>query len=72
MRYTPEPNMDVRTVPAGQTWAGIIDAAKPYIVIVSQLDDGDTVVVARLGATDARDMGHELIRLSLELTAPNN
>ncbi|MBA3735176.1 MAG: hypothetical protein H0W90_08265 [Actinobacteria bacterium] len=72
MRYTPEPDMDVRTVPAGQVWAGIIGAEKPYIAIASQLDDGDTVIVARLGAVDARDMGRELIRLSLELTAPSN
>ncbi len=72
MRYTAEPNQNVRTVPAGEVWVGIIDAATPYIVIATRLDDGERVMISRLSAGDAMDMAGELARLAHELNAPNN
>jgi hypothetical protein len=71
MRRTTERNADVRTVPAGEIWAGIIEAENPYIVLASRLDD-EMVGLVRCGPEEARAMGKELIRLANVLAAPNN
>jgi hypothetical protein len=71
MRRTAERNADVRTVPAGEIWAGIIEAENPYIVLASRLDD-EMVVLIRCGPKEALGMSKELIRLANELAAPNN
>ena len=72
MRYTAEKDPDVRTIPAGETWVGIIPLPRPYIAIASRLDDGKAVAVVRCGAQDAYEMGLELIRLANTLNAENN
>lgn len=72
-RYTEERNPDVRTVPAGEIWVGIIPADRPYIAIASRLDGEDSPVVChRFGSVEARGMAAELRRLAAELEAPNN
>jgi hypothetical protein len=71
MRYTEQPNQDVRSVPAGEIWAGIIEAENPYIVLASRLDE-EMVGLIRCGPVEAREMGKELIRLANVLAAPNN
>jgi hypothetical protein len=73
MRYTEEKNPDVRKVPPGEVWVGIIPAERPYIVIVSRLDgDEPPVVLMRFGSVEARGVAAELIRLAAEIEAPNN
>ena len=73
MRYTEEENPDVRTIPAGEIWVGIIPADRPYIAIASRLDGETTPVVChRFGSVEARGMAAELIRLAAELEAPRN
>ncbi len=71
MRYTDE-NTDIRTVPAGELWVGIIDAPQPYIAIATRLDDGEPAIISRLSARDALEMAEELCRLEVALTARNN
>ncbi|MEJ7567428.1 MAG: hypothetical protein WKF41_04100 [Gaiellaceae bacterium] len=70
MRYTEE-NTDIRTVPAGELWVGIINAPQPYIAIATRLDD-EVIIVSRLSARDALEMAGELVRLSDTLNARNN
>jgi hypothetical protein len=73
MRYTEERNPDVRTVPAGEIWVGIIPAARPYIAIASRLNgDESPVVCHRFGSVEAQGMAAELVRPAAELEAPNN
>jgi hypothetical protein len=47
MRYTAEQNPDLRTVPAGEIWVGVIPADRPYIAIASRLDDSSAVIACR-------------------------
>jgi len=72
MRYTEQPDQDVRAIPAGEVWVGIIDAPIPYIGIATRLDDDERVMVVRLGAVDALALARVLSRLELALAAPNN
>lgn len=73
MRYTEERNPDVRTIPAGEIWVGVIPAKRPYVAIIARLDgDESPVVVTRFGAVEARGMASELIRFAAEIEAPNN
>ena len=70
-RYTAE-NTDVRTIPAGEIWVGIIAAPKPYIALAAR-PAGDTgAMVTRFGSAEALAMADELIRLAARLEAPNN
>ncbi len=72
MRYTEEKNPDLRTVPAGQLWVGIIAAPEPHIGIATQLDDGGRIMVSRLNSRDALEIADELVRLARKLAAQNN
>jgi hypothetical protein len=72
MRYTAE-NADVRSIPAGETWVGIIPLPRPYIAISSRLDgDNAPVAIVRVGAVEAVEMASELVRLARKLDALNN
>jgi hypothetical protein len=71
MRYTEEKNPDLRTVPAGEIWVGVIPADKPYIAIAFWLDD-DLVIACRFGASEAMGMAQELVRLAASIEAPKN
>ncbi len=71
-RYTEE-NANVRTIPAGEIWVGIILKPRPYIAIASRRhDDDEVVLVCQFGPVQARGMASELIRLAAELAAPLN
>jgi hypothetical protein len=73
MRYTAEKDPDVRTIPAGEIWVGVIHAERPYIAIASRLDgDESPVVLTRFGSAEARGMAEELIRLAASIDAPRN
>jgi hypothetical protein len=73
MRYTTEKDPDVRTIPAGEIWVGIIPKPQPYIAIASRLDGDESLVVChRLASADAQAMASELVRLAAEIEAPNN
>ena len=69
MRYTEQPDQDVRAVPAGEVWVGIIHSPRPHVAIATRRD-GDPVVVARLNARDALDMAFELARFAHTLDPP--
>jgi len=71
VRYTAE-NTDVREVPVGEVWVGVISIPRPHVVIATRSKtDGDTIV-ARFKPFEARRMGEELIRVALAVDAPNN
>lgn len=75
MRRTEEPNSDLRTVPAGETWVGIVMEPRPHIAIATHLDADDEetlTLIGRYSAGEAAQMGTELIRLANSLTAPDN
>ena len=74
MRYTEKPNQDVREVPAGETWVGIIPNPRPHVAFATKLDDneGELVVLSRFKPQDAYAMGCELIRLAASIQAPCN
>jgi hypothetical protein len=72
MRYTEEKNPDLRTVPAGEIWVGVIPADRPYIAIASRLDDDEAVIVCRFSSSEAMGMAQELIRLAASIEAPEN
>ena len=73
MRYTDE-NADVREVPAGEMWVGMIPNPRPHIAFATKLDDneGELVVLSRFKPSQAFEMGCELIRLAAAIEAPNN
>ena len=75
MRYTEEPNQDVRNIPAGETWVGVISEPRPHVAVATQLeedDEGTLTLIARLSAGEAHQMGTELIRLARSLEAHHN
>lgn len=71
MRYTEERNPDLRTVPAGEIWMGVVPADKPYIAIATQLD-ADVVIACRFSASEACEMAAEMVRLAASIEAPRN
>jgi hypothetical protein len=72
MRYTAL-NADVREVPAGEVWVGIIDDPKPHVAIATRrADDDELILVCRFKPNEARLMAQELGRLANTFNAPNN
>ena len=73
MRYTEEANPDVREVPAGQVWVGVIDKPVPHVALATaSKEEDDLTVVCRLKPEEARQMGEELIRVALTVIAADN
>ena len=73
MRRTTELNADVRHVPAGEVWVGVIGADRPYIAVATRRhDDDEAVMLMRLSSSDARDLAVELVRLAAAIEAPQN
>ncbi len=75
MRYTEQPDQDVRTIPAKQIWVGVIDAPNPYVAIACKHngdDDEEPVIVCRFDSIQARGMAERLIEYAASIEAPNN
>jgi len=72
-RYT-EANADIRSIPAGEIWIGIINAPKPYIALASRPDgdEDEPVMVCRFGSAEAKGMAVQLLEYAASLEAPNN
>lgn len=73
MRYTEEKHPDVREVPAGEVWVGMIPEPKPHVALATRSqDEDDLILVCRFRPDEARRMGEMLIRLAMTATAPEN
>jgi len=62
MRWT-QANPDLRTVPAGETWVGIIMKPVRHVAIASRAGGRD-VQVMRFHPDEAREMGEQLIQIA--------
>jgi hypothetical protein len=66
-------NSDVREVPAGEVWVGMIDDPAPHVAIATRSeDDDDLVLVCRFKPDEARHVGKEILRLAMTVSAPDN
>ncbi len=72
MRYVDQPGLDLRAVPPGQVWVGLIDDPYPHVGIAIRLGEEDRIMLSRLSGPDALDMAGQLARLSYVIAAPNN
>ncbi len=72
MRYVDHPDLDLRAVPRGEVWVGLVDDPFPHVAIAIRLAEGDRVMLSRLSGPDALDLAGQLARLSYVIAAPNN
>ncbi len=72
MRYVDQPGLDLRAVPLGEVWVGLIDDPHPHVGIAIRLGEGDRIMLSRLSGLDALDLAGQLTRLSHVIAAPNN
>jgi hypothetical protein len=73
VRYTAEPNPDIREVPAGQLWVGTVLEPSPHVVLATRQEDEEPLaLVFRFEAAEAILLAQELISLANTISAPNN
>ncbi len=71
MRYTEQPDQDVREVPPGEVWVGVLeDPAR--VVLVTPSSDGGVILMCSLKPDESRQMGAELIRAAATVLAADN
>ena len=73
MRHTAEPNADVRDVPPGEVWVGVLDDPARVVLVTPSIDDTDAItLMCSLKPDEARQMGQELIRAAASVLAHDN
>ncbi len=72
MRHTAE-NADVREVPPGEVWVGLLEDPARVVLVTPSSDDTDAItLMCSLKPDEARQMGAELIRAAATVLAADN